>query len=214
MDLKQALSVYSRQPLPHQLLVSLLKGYKRPNDKIHELVREGTLESIRKGLYVAGAGLGTGRPEPFLFANHIAGPSYVSADSALSYYGLIPERVYEISSMTTKTTRKFTTPMGVFSYTHLPLPYYSYGIRSISLSESKDQFAIIAAPEKALFDKVVTTSGVIFRSKRNVEGYLLEDLRIDESDLKQLSTKAMREWQAEAPKKESLSLVVKTLESL
>jgi hypothetical protein len=214
LELKQILQSYTHQPLTHQLLISLLKDYKRPNDKIHELLKSGILKSIKKGLYMIGSGLNGGRPESFLLANHILGPSYVSMDSSLSFYGLIPEQVFEISSMTVKASRKFNTEIGVFSYTKLPLPYYSFDIRSISLSGSKDQYAMIASPEKALFDKIITTSGLTLRSKKYVMTYLLENLRIDEDNLRELNTKTMAEWISEAPKKESLIMIIKALESL
>ncbi len=54
MDLYQAIRSYASQPLPHQVIVSLLKDYKRPNDKVHALLTEGVLQSVKKGLYIAG----------------------------------------------------------------------------------------------------------------------------------------------------------------
>jgi len=212
MDINQAIRSYSTQPLPHQLLLSLLKDYKRPNDKINALLNEGVIESIKKGLYIAGPALKTNKPDPFLLANHILGPSYISADTALSYYELIPERVYEISSMTIKASRKFTTTMGLFSYTYLPLPYYSFDIQQVKLSA--EQHVMIASPEKALFDKITTTPGMILRSQRNVISYLLEDLRMDEDGLKNFDTKAMSAWLPDAPKKDSLSMLIKTINRL
>jgi hypothetical protein len=193
-------------------MVSLLKDYKRPNDKVYDLVNEGVLLPVRKGLYVAGPAITTRVPEPFLLANHIMGPSYVSLDMALSYYGLIPERVFEITSMTTKATREFRTPVGLFSYTRLPLPYYAFGIRRIKLSE--EAYAMVASPEKALTDKIITTSGIILRSQKQARSYLLEDLRMDEDNLKQLDTKMMLDWLADAPKKETLSILIKMIGNL
>src|SRR5450631_3976622 len=212
VDLQQSIRSYSAQPLTHQLLLSLLRGYRRPNDKIHALLREEILAPVKKGLYIAGPAVNTAKPEPFLLANHILGPSYVSSDTALSYHGLIPERVYEIISMTTKTPRKYSTSMGLFSYTRLPLPYYSFGIRQIKLSD--EQFALVASPEKALFDKVVTTPGVLFRSPRTVMDYLVDNLRIDEDNLKNLDTKIMLEWVPKSLKKESLLTLINTIQSL
>ena len=90
MDINQAIRSYSRQPLTHQLMLSILKGYKSPNDKLQSLINEGVLDPVKKGLYVAGPTLDTYKPEPFLLANHIMGPSYVSLDAALAYYGMIP----------------------------------------------------------------------------------------------------------------------------
>ena len=212
MDLYQAIRSYASQPLTHQVVVSLLKGYKRPNDKVHALLNEGVLESVKKGLYIAGPAIKTAKPEPFLLANHILGPSYVSLDTALSYHGWIPERVYEVSSMTTKASRKFITPLGVFTYTHLSLPYYAFGIRQIQLAD--EQYVMMATPEKALFDKVITTSGLILRSRTQVLNYLLEDLRINEDRLRECNLQNMSQWVQDASKAESLSILVKTLKDL
>src|SRR5687767_9428916 len=107
MDYCTILTRFSSQPLSHQLLVSIFKEYERPNDKIYQLAKEGVIQSVKKGLYVAGPALNVDRkPEPFLLANHILGPSYVSVETALAYHGLIPERVYEIASMTTRSEER------------------------------------------------------------------------------------------------------------
>ncbi|NLR66292.1 hypothetical protein HGH92_18440 [Chitinophaga varians] len=212
MNVTQAIISFQGQPLTHQLLMSLLKDYKRPNDKIHALLKEQMLIPVKKGLYVPGPALQLRRPESFLLANHVYGPSYVSLDIALSYHGLIPERVYEISSMTTKAGHEFNTPVGRFVYYHLPFPYYAYGIRQAKLDEK--QYALIATPEKALSDKIVTTAGIILRSQRMVMEYLVENLRIDEDILAALDTNAMQEWLGCAPKKKSLEMVIKTIRSL
>jgi hypothetical protein len=173
---------------------------------------EGLLEPIRKGLYIAGSAVKAIKPEPFLLANHIFGPSYISIDAALSYYGLIPERVFEISSVTTKPSRKFSTAKGLFTYRHLPLPYYAFGIRHMKLSD--EQYIMIATQEKALFDKLVTSSGMLLRNPKNASSYLLEDLRMDEDNLKEMDTKTMRTWLPDAPKKNSLLMIIKMIENL
>jgi len=137
MDINQAIREHSLQPLTHQLMMSFLKNYRRPNDKIKALRAEGILESIKKGLYIAGPNIRASKPESELLANHIYGPSYVSLETALSYYGLIPERVYETASMTTKSSKEFNTPAGIFTYTHLPLPYYAFGLSMVRLAEDQ-----------------------------------------------------------------------------
>jgi hypothetical protein len=193
--------------------VSIFKDYERPNDKIYQLAKEGIIQSIKKGLYVVGPALNSDRrPEPFLLANHILGPSYVSAETALSYHGLIPERVYEIASMTTQAPRKFNTPLGTFTYTRLPLPYYAFGIRSEKLAD--DQYAMVASPEKALCDKIITTSGLLLRSKKTAREFLLENMRVDEEALRQLNTKEMTSWIKGSLKAESLSMVVNVIQEL
>jgi hypothetical protein len=213
MDHNSLLTRLSNQPLSHQLLVSIFKDYERPNDKIYQLAKEGVIESIKKGLYVVGPALNVDRrPEPFLLANHILGPSYVSVETALSYHGLIPERVYEIASMTTQAPRKFNTPLGTFTYTRLPLPYYAFGIRSEKLAD--DQYAMVASPEKALFDKIITTSGLLFRGKKAAREFLLENMRMDEDVLRQLNMEEMSGWVKGSLKEESLSMVISAIREL
>jgi len=107
MDFRETVREYAEEPLTRQLMLDLLREYKRPNDKINELVKKGELTTVKKGLYIPGPRINIPKPEPFLVANHLWGPSYVSLDAALSYWGLIPERVYEISSVTTKSTRTY-----------------------------------------------------------------------------------------------------------
>ena len=209
MEIAKSIQEYASYPIPHHVMTWLLREYRQPNDKIHNLIKEGLLEQVKRGLYIAGPAITPSRPEPFLVANHILGPSYVSLESALAYYGLIPEKVYEISSVTTKARRKFSTPLGVFSYTKLPLPYYSYGIRSVEV-DSQHLF-LIASPEKALFDKIITTAGVEFRSKNNVITHLEQDLRIDIDALKELDISQMETWISTSPKKNSLSLLIESI---
>lgn len=213
MDILHAIRSYADQPLTHQLLVSILKEYKRPNDKINSLVEEGVLTPVKKGLYVTGSALGIRKnPEPFLLANHLLGPSYVSIESALSYYELIPERVFEITSVTLKTSREFLTLIGRFSYAHLPFPYYSFGIRQVEVSTN--QRVLMACPEKALFDKIVTTKKLQIRSKRDAMHYLFDDLRMNEFGLKEMNLTMMDEWIKDSPKEESLAHIIRTIHNL
>lgn len=118
MDLNQILRNHTSEPLTHQLLMSLLKDQMTKC----KLPIQHILEPIKKGLYIAGPSLETVFPEPFFSGKSHSRPSYISSDSALSDHGLIPERVYEISSITIKVSRKFTTSLGVFTYRYLPLP--------------------------------------------------------------------------------------------
>ena len=126
MEVNEVIQEYAGQPLTKQVILDVLREYKRPYDKINEMVKQGELILVKRGVYIPGSKLKISNPEPFLLANHIYGPSYVSLESALSYWGFIPERVYEISSMSMQSTKTFKTPVGRFSYFHLPLPYYSF----------------------------------------------------------------------------------------
>ena len=96
MDITRNMGLHTDQLLPHQLLLSWLKDYKRPNDKILGLKAQGFLEPSKKGLYIAGPSVTDKKPDLLLVANHLLGSSYVSVETALSYYGLIPTGIWNI----------------------------------------------------------------------------------------------------------------------
>ena len=212
MEFQEAIQEYTEEPLTRQVLMNFLKDYKRPNDKISELVKKGELTQLKKGFYIPGTKLNTPRPGSYLIANHLWGPSYVSLETALSHWAFIPERVYELSSITMKRAKTYKTPVGRFSYFHAPLPYYSFGIQSISVT--RRQTVLIASPEKAICDKIIMTSGVFLRSTKQALEFLIDDMRMEEEMLRRLKIQEMDSWLEAAPKKTSLELLLKTLKDL
>lgn len=115
--------------------------------RLSEWQEKGYIKIIRKGYYVFG---GTELNESILFliANKIYPPSYISFEMAFSYYNLIPESVYGITSATSKKTNKFITGFGEFTYRHLK-PEFLFGYKLVEYKEHKFQ---IAEAEKALLD--------------------------------------------------------------
>jgi len=212
MTFQETIRDFEGQPLTRQVLLNLLKDYKRPFDKITELVSQKALIPVKRGIFVPGPALNIHQPEPYLLANHLVGPSYVSLETALSHWRMIPEQVYETTSVTTGRSKIYDTPVGRFSYMHLPLPYYSFGQQSVELA--KNQVALVATAEKALCDKIITTSGLLFRSTTQLLAWLTEDMRMDKEVLRTLRTSMIRDWLNESPKKDSLQQLVKTLEEL
>jgi len=212
MSFRNKIKKYAESPISRHLVLEELGEYKRPNDKISELIKSEKLIPLRRGLYVTGPELDLPVPKPFLIANHLRGPSYVSLESALSYWDMIPERVHEISSVTIKTSKIYNTPVGRFSYKQLKIPYYSYGLKNVEFSAK--QTALVASPEKALCDKIVLTPNINLRSVKQAQEFLFEDLRIDEVTLDTLDTKLMQLWVKQAPKRNSLKILIKTLTSL
>ena len=212
MEFRNLIKNYAEIPITRQLILELLSGYENVNDKINQLIKSKELISLKRGLYMVGPQLDLPAPTPFLIANHLRGPSYVSLESALSHWNLIPEKVFEISSITLKTSKVYQNDTGRYSYKQLKTPYYSYGINNITLSSK--QSVVIATAEKAMCDKIVLTPKLYLRSIQQTLDFLLEDLRIAREDLIQLDTNLIKEWLEEAPKKSSLSMLVKTLETL
>lgn len=212
MKFRRKIKAYTQAPMSHHVVMETLAEYKRPNDKISDLLKNGALLSLRKGLYISGPETDLPTPDLFVIANHLRGPSYISLETALSYWGLIPERVREISSVTLKTTKVYTTPIGRFSFRYVASPYYSFGLEQAVISS--EQVAIIASREKAICDKIVLTSGVNLRSIRQTIDFLVDDLRIDQDLLAELDHDRIASWIEDAPKRSSLSMFVKTLRSL
>lgn len=201
---------YTNAPINHSTVSDVLTEYRRPNDKISQLIRNGDLIALRRGLYVPGPNTELPIPHLFLIANHLRGPSYVTAESAFSYWGMIPERVHTVISATSKTSKTYNTPLAPFEYRFLPFPYYSFGLKSEILAPS--QRAMIASPEKALCDKIVLTTGINLRSQTQTLNFLLDDLRLDEESLSSIDTSTISSWIEDAPKKTSLEMLVKTIE--
>lgn len=212
MDVQERLIQLSELPISGQILSQVLQGYARPYDKTVELVKEGKLTQLKRGLYIAGPNLRGNRPEKFTIANHLYGPSYISGESALDFYDMIPERVFQVISGTSHVPRKFKNPAGQFLYYHLPVPYYFQGITTIELTEK--QYVLIASREKALCDTVIFTKNLNLRSVRRALAYLLEDLRMDADQLRNLDHEKIAEWAACGPKRSSLMILSKALKLL
>jgi len=84
----------------------------------------------------------------YVIANKLYQPSYISLETALSHYGIIPETVYTVTSVTTKPTREFTTPKSAFSYQRIKKSVFTgYGPVSI-----EGHVVLLAEAEKALAD--------------------------------------------------------------
>lgn len=212
MDVRTLLAEYEEQPISTQILLTILKDYNRPYDKIMELMSQGDLIQLRKGLYMTSTLINSNRPEPFLVANHLYGPSYVSLDSALFYWGFIPERVFEITSVTSKLSKRSTVENTVFSFTHLPLAYYPVGIKSVRLTDK--QTVLIGSPEKCICDKVITTAGVNLRSKKQAMTFLVQDLRMDKDHLRELNLREMANWLPVCPKRTSIKNLIEAIAEL
>ena len=175
IELKNALplSIFS-----HEMIYSLLeKSISNVNEKISNLVRNKELIRLKKGFYTFSKLYQTKPINLISVANTLYSPSYVSFDYALSYYGMIPERVSEVTSATSKNEKLFDTPIGRFSYKKVSLQAYSLGIDWIYDDIEGGRF--IATAEKALCDKIKYDRGIGTLTQASMIEYLKYDLRID-----------------------------------
>jgi hypothetical protein len=195
-------------PIDKAVLYSLYGDLKQPKDKVSELERKGLVIRVKRNLYVVSPKVHNLEISRELVANHLYGPSYVSLESALSYYGLIPERVYAVRSVCTKLHKKYDTPLGVFEYLKMPENYFSIGINQEKADDSAT--FLIASPTKALCDLIVATPNLRLQSVKAMQKYLTEDLRIDLEAIKNLD-KSVVEQCVEAGKKKKLEILEKFL---
>ncbi len=181
--------IIGREEFDYPQLVSSLSDYSAVNQKINELLKSEDILRVKKGLYVFGPEY---RQNPICkesLANLIYGPSCISLEYALSFHGLIPERVETITSVTPKRDKEFNTPLGRFTYRYLAADKYPHEIELHWIDSHHP--ILIASPEKALCDYFVLNKVPTLQNQNAAKAFLEEDLRIDQDywdrfDLKKL----------------------------
>jgi len=196
-------------PINKDILYSLYSDLKRPDEKVSELVRKGLIIRVKRDLYVISSKVHNLEISRELVANHLYRPSSISLETALSYYGLIPERVYSVRSVCTKLYKKYETPLGNFEFIKVPEKYFQIGIRQ-EIIENQYAF-LIATPTKAICDMIVTTPNLRLQSVKAMQSYLTEDLRIDFEVLKNLDKDIVRMCVEVGKKKGELIQLLKLL---
>jgi predicted transcriptional regulator of viral defense system len=166
-----------QEEFDYQTLLVALGDYARPRDKISDLISKGIIIRVKKGLYVFGDGAGQTPYSHEVLANLIYGPSYISLDHAMQHYGLIPERVEAVTSVTTGRSRRFLTPIGLFTYRMIPLRAFQIGMDRIEIGDGRA--FLIATPEKALADKIYEDRGTGIQTQQELADYLETNLRVD-----------------------------------
>lgn len=162
-----------------QTLLNLLADYKKPREAILRMLKNEELIRLKNGFYLISEKIiqGSTKVIPYeQIANLLFGPSYVSLEWALSFYGMIPERVYTVTSMTLGRNKEYHTAVGDFSYFTLSPDRYSIGITQKKSSDFIGGF-LIASPEKALADMVFKSCKNM--DKEQLKEELLESKRID-----------------------------------
>lgn len=153
----------------------LLAGDVDPNDVRRQLSRwvtAGRLYQLRRGLYALAPPFQKVKPHPFLIANRMVRGSYVTCQSALAFYGLIPEYTPVTISVTTARPARWQTPLGVFEFRHIK-PEMLFGYRLLEVSAGQRVF--VATPEKALLD-------LIYLQPRGDAPDYLRELRLQNLD--------------------------------
>jgi predicted transcriptional regulator of viral defense system len=152
MKFEDLLRVVGEEPLFETGL--LLAGDVDPADVRRQLTRwvqAGRLLQLRRGLYALAAPYRRAEPHPFLVANRLVRGSYVSLQSALAHYGLIPEQVPVTTSVSAGRPGRWDTSLGSYEFRHLSADLLT-GFRRLALGGGQEAF--VATAEKALLDLI------------------------------------------------------------
>lgn len=201
----KGLAQFGLVPVAYATLLTVVGSYKSPKDKIARMEKSGQLIRLKKGLYIVVPSTHQLPISKALVANHLYGPSYISFESALANYQMIPERVPLTKSMTPKRSKFFSTALGDFEYISTSFKYFEIGIRQELIHH---QYAfLIATPEKALCDLIIATSGLRLQSVKAIQTFLEEDLRIDTTKLQTFNLEIIKECIAHGKKKGALTML-------
>lgn len=203
------LADFGNIPFRISALESLFPGNADIVGKAMRMQRDGEIVRLKKGMYVASPRVSGKRVNDFLVANHLHGPSYVSMQSALRFYGLIPESVYATTSVALGLAKKFTNNIGEFVYLHSPQEYYPIGITD---AEDEGVTFLIATPEKALCDLMIFTPRLNLRYLAELRRWLEEDLRFDMDALETFDLDIIRACRDNGRKKTMLTNLIKIIE--
>ena len=159
------------------------------NEKKYNLKRmisrwkgKGWIYSLKKGLYELTYPKDFNIPDMYI-ANRLYNPSYVSLETALSNYSIIPEVSMAVTSISTKPTRRFKNKYGLFIYrTVKPDAFAGYYVEKYGIFD-----ILIAEPEKALVD-------YLYFKRYSRERLNLKDERMDKDVISRLKKKKLNKY--------------------
>lgn len=207
--MRNILTILGNIPVTSSIIASLYPEVKTKSAKIAQLEKAGEIIRLRRNLFVVNPQETNLPLSSGLIANHLLAPSYVSMQTALRYYGLIPEAVYTIQSMTFKAAKEFNTPVGNFCYYHISREAYPIGITQI---KEGNGVYIMATPEKALCDLIANLPGINLRYQKEALEFLEENLRFDMDRFSQLNPEIFSEYAKKGKKSTSILTILKLLQ--
>jgi len=153
MKFEELLQIVGDEPVfDSGLLLAGDINEKDVRKQLSRWTRSGKLIQIRRGLYALAPPHQKVRPHPFTVANLLMRGSYVSCESALAHYGMIPEYVPVTVSVSVSRPGRWVTSLGVYQFHHIrPSMHFGYGQVSCEPGGAE---AMVAFPEKALLDLI------------------------------------------------------------
>ena len=174
----------SERVMSTRQLERLLEGGNgRRYGLVNRAIKANEILQPRRGLYVLANKYRREPIHPFAVAQHCAPGSYISAESALSFHGWIPEAVRSVLSVTAKgrSLSYEHDTLGKFEFRRMTVKP-GYFLQAVSRYDLQQQVALIAEPMRALLD-------LAYLRKLPWQGldYLIDGLRVDEQAIKSVS---------------------------
>jgi len=161
------------------------RHYGAPLKLLSMLRNTGVLLRLKRDLYVFAANLNR-----LAAAGSIHGPSYVSFETALAHYGLIPEKVETVFSVVDGRTASFSTPVGLYKYHRQARQLFAEGM---GMQQGANRSYLIATQEKAVLDtldRARLPSATLL--PHQVLAFVVDSIRIREEQLHALSLRKMQ----------------------
>ena len=165
-------------------IIHLVKDPQTLRNQLSRWQRKGLLIGLRKGMYLLNVQDRKTDVDPSVMANLLYEPSYISLEYALNFYGLIPERVMDFTSVTTRKTMRFKNECGHFIYQHIK-PGAFRGFKK--MGKGWNSF-FMAEPEKAVVDFLYLN---LSQFKENTREILAQSYRFQ--NIEELNAKRLME---------------------
>lgn len=177
----------------HDLTIALKNTEDALQALIKRALKKEELIQLKKGFYLIGRPYNKKIPNLFEIAQQLYGSTYISLESALSFHSWIPEAVYTVTCVSPKRAKEFNTPIGMFSYSPVPLTNFFMGVERI---EQQDEIYLMASGWKALGDLVY-----VRRKSWKTLDDIMQDMRIEEEHLRSVDLKQLESFSEYYPSK-------------
>lgn len=184
----------------------LTRATKVLHNQVNQWAKNGDIIKLRRGLYTLCDGDRKVGLSKRLLANVLYSPSYISLEYALSYYDMIPEAVFAVTSVSTRKTKEFTNEFGHFIYKSVKRCAFT---DFISIKDEFGFTCLMATPEKALIDYLYFN---VSSTTKVDEGFFENSMRLQNEE--QLDAQSIAEISERFNSKKIMNFVKPLLEWL
>ncbi len=149
---------------------------------LHRAIIANEILRLKRGLYILAPEFRKSDPHPYVIAAMLHAPSHISLETALSFHGLIPEAIFQVSSVTYSRSRDFDTPLGLYTFQRVPILNPRSGVEVVKLGN--DSWAFVAKPLRAITDLIYLRKEISWETDEL--NFLTDSLRMENEDISQI----------------------------